>query len=244
MKKSNGRLAITIVSLFLGLILAIQFKTVNKSIGEGVLPTQRAQELASELKKAQDERDSANKALDEAESKINQYEKGETGDNVYAENLYKDLEKYRMLAGYIDLEGPGIVMEIQDPPVDVQFGTEYNIVDDLDLILQIISVLNAAEAEAISINDQRYTGFTEIEKAGDFGIEINGVSIDSPIVIKAIGDPSTLESALALKRGIVWTLEYYGDYTVHLSQEKDISIPKYRKLIEFIYAKPAEEETN
>lgn len=244
MKKSNGRLAITIVSLFLGLILAIQFKTVNKSIGEGVLPTQRAQELASELKKAQDERDSANKALDEAESKISQYEKGETGDNVYAENLYKDLEKYRMLAGYIDLEGPGIVMEIQDPPADVQFGTEYNIVDDLDLILQIISVLNAADAEAISINDQRYTGFTEIEKAGDFGIEINGVSIDSPIVIKAIGDPSTLESALALKRGIVWTLEYYGDYTVHLSQEKDIRIPKYRKLIEFIYAKPAEEETN
>lgn len=244
MKKSKGQLAITIVSLFLGIILAIQFRTVNESMGEGVLPTQRAQELASELKKAQDARDSANRALDEAESKIKQYEKGETDDNVYAENLYKDLEKYRMLAGYIDLEGPGIIMEIQDPPSDVQFGMEYGIVDDLDLILQIISVLNAADAEAISINDQRYTSFTEIEKAGDFGIEINGVSIGSPIVIKAIGDPSTLESALALKRGIVWTLEYYGDYTVYLSQEKNIQIPKYRRLMEFIYAKPAEEETN
>lgn len=242
MKIKKGHLAITIVSLFLGIILAIQFRTVNKSMGEGVLPTQRAQELASELKKVQDERDSANNALDEAEAKINQYEKGETEENVYAENLYNDLEKYRMLAGYVDLEGPGIIMEIQEPSADVQFGTEYNIADDLNLILQIISVLNAADAEAISINDQRYTGFTEIEKAGNYGIEINGVSIDSPIVIKAIGDSSTLESALALKRGIVWMLEYYGDYTVHLSQEKNIKMPKYRKLIEFIYAQPAEED--
>lgn len=243
MRKSNGQLAITIVSLFLGIILAIQFKTVSKNLGEGVLPTQRAQQLALELKKAQEARDSAIKALDEAESKIKQYEKGEADNNIYVENLYKDLEKYRMLAGYVDLEGPGVILEIQDPPADVQFGIEYSIADDLDLILQIISVLNAAEAEAISINDQRYTAFTEIEKAGKYGIEINGVSIDAPIVIKAIGNPSTLESALALKRGIVWTLEQY-DYIVHLTQEKNIKIPKYRKLIEFVYAVPSEEDAN
>ena len=242
MKKSKARLSMTIVSLFLGIILAIQFKTVNKSVGEGILPTQRAQQLALELKKTQETRDAAVKALDEAENKIKQYEKGEADNNVYAENLYKDLEKYRMLAGYVDLEGPGITMEIQEPPADVQIGVEYNIVDDLDLILQTISVLNAAEAEAISINDQRYTAFTEIERAGKH-IEVNGVSIGSPIVIKAIGDPSTLESALAIKRGIVWTLEYY-DYNVHLTQEKNVKIPKYRKLKEFIYAKPVEGEAN
>ena len=104
MKKKNGQLAITLVSLFLGIILAIQFKTVNKTVGEGVLPTQRAQQLAIELKKAQEERDAALKALDEAENKIKRYEKGEIDNNAYAENLYKDLEKYRILAGYVDLK--------------------------------------------------------------------------------------------------------------------------------------------
>lgn len=240
MKRNNGQLAITIVSLFLGIILAIQFKTVNKTVGEGVLPTQRAQQLALELKKTQEERDTLIKALDEVEAKIKAYERGEVDNNIYAENLYKDLEKYRMLAGYVDLEGPGIILEIHDPPADVQFGIEYSIVDDLDLILQTISVLNAAEAEAISINDQRYTTFTEIEKAGDH-IEVNGVSISSPIVIKAIGNSNILESALALKRGIVHTLEYY-DYTVNLVQDTNVKIPKYRKLKEFIYAKPVEED--
>jgi len=91
------------------------------------------------------------------------------------------------LAGYVDLQGPGVIIEIYDPPVDVQYGIEYSIVDDIDLILQTISVLNAAQAEAISINDQRYTAYTEIVRAGDH-IEVNGVSINSPIVIKAIGD--------------------------------------------------------
>lgn len=240
MKTSKGPFAIIIVSILLGIILALQFKTVSKTVGEGILPTQRAQQLAVELKKVQEERDAALKALNEAENKIAQYERGEADNNVYVENLYNDLEKYRALAGYVDLQGPGVIIEIQDPPVDVQYGIEYSIVDDIDLILQTISVLNAAQAEAISINDQRYTAYTEIVRAGDH-IEVNGVSINSPIVIKAIGDPETLESALSIKRGIVWTLRFY-DYTVNLVKDDNIIIPKYRKLIEFVYSQPVEDQ--
>lgn len=242
MKNNRAKIAIVLVSILLGIILAIQFKTVNKTVGEGVLPTQRAQQLAIELKKAQEERDALVKALNEAESKIAQYERGEADNDVYVENLYKDLEKYRLLAGYVDIEGPGIILEIKDPPVDVQYGVEYSIVDDIDLILQTISVLNAAQAEAISINDQRYTSFTEVVRAADH-IEVNGVSINSPIVIKAIGDPETLESALSIKRGIVWTLRYYN-YDVNLIKDNNIRIPKYRKLVEFVYSKPVEEQAD
>ena len=242
MKKTRDILALVLVSIFLGLILSIQFKTINKSVGEGLLPTQRAQQLAVELKKAQSEKESQSNRIEELESKIQQYEKGGVDNNIYAENLYKDTMKYRMLAGYVDLQGPGVVLEINDPPVDIQFGEGYSIVDELDLILQIISVLNAAEAEAISINDQRYTAFTEIVRAGNH-IEINGISTSSPIIIKAVGNPDTLESALAIKRGIVWQLRSY-DYLVHLTQDKNVSIPKFRKIKEFIYASPIEESIN
>ncbi|NLY78145.1 MAG: DUF881 domain-containing protein [Tissierellia bacterium] len=242
MKNMKGKAALVLVSILLGIILAIQFKTVNKTVGEGVLPTQRAQQLATELKKAQEERDALIKALDEAEEKIKQYELGEADNDVYVENLYKDLEKYRILAGYVDLEGPGVILEIKDPPIDVQYGVEYSIVDDIDLILQTISVLNAAQAEAISINDQRYTAYTEIVRASDH-IEINGVSINSPIVIKAIGDPDTLESALSIKRGMIWTFRYYN-YDVNLIKDNNVKIPKYRKLVEFVYSQPVEEKAN
>lgn len=242
MKKTGNIIAIIVLSIFLGLILSIQFKTVNKSVGEGLLPTQRAQQLAVELKNAQTDRDALTLRIEELESKIEQYEKGGVENNLYAENLYKDTMKYRTLAGYVDLEGPGIILEINDPPVDVQFGETYSVVDDLDLILQVISVLNAADAEAISINDQRYTGFTEIVRAGNH-IVINGFPVSSPIVIKAIGNSDTLESALAIKQGIVWQLRNY-DYIVHLTQDKNVSIPKYKKVKDFIYARPVETSVN
>lgn len=242
MKKIKELSALLLVSIFLGLILSMQFKTVNKSVGEGVLPVQRAQQLAAELKKVQAEREAQSNRIVELEDKIKLYEKGEVDKSVYAENLYKDTMKYRMLAGYTDLTGPGVILEINDPPVDIQFGDSYSIVDELDLILQIVSILNAAGAEAVSINDQRYTAFTEIERAGNH-IEINGVSNSSPIIIKAIGNPDTLESALAIKRGIVWTLRSY-DYIVHLNQDKNVSIPRYRKVKDFIYAVPVDEKAN
>ncbi len=242
MKRFKEYIALTLVSIFLGFILSIQFKTISKTVGEGVLPTQRAQQLAVELKKAQNERDAQAKMIEELETKIKQYEMSEVDKNVYAENLYNDTMKYRMLAGYLDLEGPGVVIEINDPPVDLEYGEGYSIVDFLDLVLQVISVLNAADAEAISINDQRYTAFTEIEKAGNH-IEINGVSTSAPIVIKAIGRPETLESALNLKGGIVTELRYY-DFLVQVNQEKNIVIPKYRKIKEFIYSSPVEEIAN
>lgn len=242
MKKTKELFALALVSIFLGVILSIQFKTINKTVGEGVLPTQRAQQLAIELKRAQADRDSQANRIEELESKIKLYEKGEVDKNIYAENLYKDAMKYRMLAGYVDLEGPGIILEINDPPADIQYGEEYSIVDDIDMILQIVSILNSADAEAISINDQRYTSFTEIERAGNH-IEINGVSVSSPIIIKAIGNPDTLESALSIKYGIVWQLRKY-DYLVYLSQDKKVVIPKYRKIKDFIYATPSETSVN
>ncbi|MCR2042889.1 DUF881 domain-containing protein [Anaerosalibacter massiliensis] len=243
MKKVEGRVAIALVCVFLGVILAIQFKTVSQTIGTGVLPTQKSQQLAIELKKIQEERDGLRKEIDDIEEKISQYEKGESEKNVYTENLYKDLEKYRMFAGYADLKGPGVVLEINDPPMDVQLGEESSIIDDYDIILQIISVLNASEAEAISINDQRYTAYTEVVRAGNH-IEVNGVSVGAPIVIKAIGDPSLLESSLIFKGGILWYLENYSDYIVQLKQEKNIEIPKYRKTQEFTYAKPKVDSAN
>ena len=239
MKKKSEIASLILVSVILGLILSIQFKTVNKSVGEGILPTQRAQDLAADLKKVKKERDAQINRIVELESEIEKYEKNEIDKGSYAESLYKDTMKYRMLAGYVDLEGPGIILEINDPPSDLEFSDGYGVVDQLDLILQIISILNAADAEAISINDQRYTSFTEIVRAGDH-IEINGVSTSSPLVIKAIGNPNTLESALAIKRGIVWQLKSYN-YMTLLTQDKEIIIPKYRKVKEFKYSEPSEE---
>ncbi len=244
MNDIKSKVAIVLVCTVLGVILAIQFKTVENNVGSGAIPIQRAQQLAIDYKKIQDDRDRLRNELDNLESKLKQYEKGEAEKDVYLENLYKDIEKYRILAGYEDVQGPGITIEINDPPAEVVYGDDSSvIVDNYEFLLQIISVLNAAEAEAISINDQRYTSFTEIALAANH-IEINGVSFGPPFIIKAIGKPDDLENALRIKHGLIWRMENLLNLDIHIKQEQNIVIPKYRKIKEFRYAKPVEGVTN
>ncbi|MFA5523570.1 MAG: DUF881 domain-containing protein [Tissierellales bacterium] len=244
MNDIKSKIAIVLVCILLGLILAVQFKTVENNLGTGVIPTQRAQQLAIDYKRIQDERDRLRNELDNVESKLKQYEKGEVEKDVYLENLYKDIEKYRNLAGYEDVKGPGITIEINDPPVEIIFGGASSaIVDNYEYILQIIGVLNATEAEAISINDQRYTSFTEIVIAAGH-LEINGVSCGPPFIIKAIGKADDLENSLRIKHGLIWRMENMLNLDIHIKQEQSIIIPKYKKIKEFRYAKPVEEITN
>ena len=158
-------LALFLVSLILGLILSIQFRTINKTVGEGALPTQRAQEIAVDLKKAQTEREAQLKLIEELELKIDQYEKSGIENDTYAENLYKDAMKYRMLAGYSDVEGPGIILEIIDPPVDIQYGEGFTIIDELDLKQSIIFSQSTKFADEICKNRKDiYPFHTNIKK--------------------------------------------------------------------------------
>ena len=87
MKKTKESLALILVSIFLGIILSIHFKTVNKTVGEGVLPVQRSQQLAAELKKLQTEKENQLNLIAELEAKIEQYEKSEV-DKMYMLRIY------------------------------------------------------------------------------------------------------------------------------------------------------------
>ena len=57
-------------------------------------------------------------------------------------------------------------------------------------MLRIVNELRAAGAEAISINDQRLIGTSEIRCSGPT-ITVNGKIFAPPFIIKAIGDTKT-----------------------------------------------------
>ncbi|WP_425446990.1 DUF881 domain-containing protein [Dethiothermospora halolimnae] len=237
MKNLKNKLAITIVCIILGIIIAIQFKTVRKTVGEdNIIPTQRAEQLAVELKKLKEEKKNLLKELEDVENKVEQYEKGEADKNDYVQNLSDKLKKYRMLGGYEPVDGPGVIVTLNDPNLEAEFsdGTS-TLVNRYEFILQIISNLNAAGAEAISINGQRYTGYTEIEPAAQH-LMINGTSTDLPVEIKAIGNPQNLENSLRLYRGAVWYMENEYYIQVDIEKEENVEIPKYTKIKEFRYA--------
>ncbi|KNF07223.1 protein of unknown function DUF881 [Gottschalkia purinilytica] len=243
MIKTKDKIVFLTVCAVLGMILAFQFKTVVNIVGYGIIPNEKAKELSIEYNKLQDEKDKLNKKIEDIDNNLKKHQKTESEKSQYLEGLYKNLEKYKMFVGYEDVKGKGIVIEINDPPMEAEVGDKTSsIVANYDLILQIITILNDLGAEAISINGQRYTNYTEFEPDVN-NIKINGVAVSPPFIISAIGDPDEMERGLHVKRNVVWQMENELLYDIRIKKIDDIKIPKYTQIDKFKYAKPHVEDS-
>ncbi len=237
MKELNGKVALGVLCAILGLTISTQFKVVKGNTGE-FLSAQKAQELAIELKDLRTEKSGLTEELNQLEKRLKEYEASEADESFIIRNLKNDLEKYQVVSGYKTVEGPGIEITISDPVKEhPDQGQSSLIMYNYDILLSTINKLNAAGAEAISINDQRYTSTTEVYYTSN-SILINSVPTIPPFTIKAVGDSESLEAALNMRFGIVEEMRELYNLQVSLKKENNIIIPRYNKTTKFEHAKP------
>jgi uncharacterized protein YlxW (UPF0749 family) len=141
--------------------------------------------------------------------------------------MLEDKEKQQVLrlsqlTGTHKKVGPGIVFKLSDSekPLGVDENPNLGIIHNTDL-LELINDLWAAQAHAISINNQRVTSGTEINCIGP-AILVNKKRITPPFVIKAVGDPDKL--AQGVTKGHMQSLELYG-IKYSIEKYKRIEIP-------------------
>lgn len=233
-KRFSGQLTVAFVCMILGLMLATQFKNVQK-VG-GNVSMQRTQELTGEVQRLKEENEKMKSQIQDYDQKIWEYENAAKGEGKLSQAIYDELDRMRMLAGVVDLEGPGVIVTVNTFLTNPQGQLISNV--NYEDLLKLINELNAAGAEAIAINDERLIATTEIRNAGDY-IVINTNRHSVPFEIKAIGNPDTLEAALKLLGGVADELSQVLD--IKIRREDKIHIPKYEGTIEFNYAKPVEE---
>ncbi|MFO7153539.1 MAG: DUF881 domain-containing protein [Caldicoprobacter oshimai] len=237
MKKSlSAQLSVTVVSLILGLALAAQFKNVQR-VG-GSVSLQRTQELTRQVQKLEQENEALEARIQEYERRIKEFENAVQSEDQSNRLIYEELERTRMLAGLVDVQGPGVVVTVNVKHVN-EWGQDA-IVQNVryDDLLKLVNELNAAGAEAIAINDERIIATTEIRNAGDY-IVINTNRYSSPFEIKAIGNPDTLEAALKLLGGVADDLGVY--LQINIKRVDNIRIPKYRGTFQYKFAKPVQD---
>ncbi|WP_427340408.1 DUF881 domain-containing protein [Caloranaerobacter sp. DY30410] len=233
MKIFKANIYIILASVILGILLAVQLKVTDKIFITNIPYDKKNQQLTIDIKKIQKEKAILEKKLNELNDIANQYEKQKASENKDINKLLNEVETYKMLSGCKDVHGPGIIIEIDDSHDDSNyFDTNELYTKKLKLLLNLINNLKSLNAEAISINELRYTNRTEIVLAG-LHIEINGVSVNTPLTIKAIGNPDLL------KEVINFTI-YTSEFDIQLKKQQDIFIPRYKKVLDFRYAKPIE----
>lgn len=234
MKNYKFQMSLALVCIVLGVMLSIQFKTVKTGIGP--VSENRARELASQLKNVKEDRDNLLTIKNDLEKKIREYEQQASTGSVSAKLLKTELDNARIIAGLEDVEGPGILITLDD----LMFGETVGFpLISHDRMLLLVNELNAAGAEAISINDQRIISSTEIRQAGTH-ININTVEFAPPFKFKAIGDPKTLEGAIMMRGGIIEDIQN-SEIAVTVTQEQKITIPKYNGVIEKKFSKVVKE---
>lgn len=228
--------SITVVSVVLGLMVALQFRTAGR-VDSGV-PMDRVQILTTESKQLDKEYATLLMEANDLESKL---EKAGKGASEASQAVYDEVTKARQIAGLTQLQGSGVEVTLAPLKRDGQEQAENLFtVRDEDL-LRVVNELRAAGAEALAINGQRIVTTSEIRLAGSF-IDVNLTRITPPYSVLAIGAPDQLESALIIKGGLVDTMQDWG-VSVKVARKESLTIPAYAHRVHFEYATPIKEES-
>ena len=216
----QGKILIAIVFMVLGFMLSVQYKV---TVQQRTIRMDRVEDLSERLKVMETE----NKQLLQEINELRK--KGADRARDHGQ------ERLQLLAGTTDVEGAGIeiVLDDSNSPKKANENPNLYIIHDEDL-LRVLNELRAAGAEAISINDQRIVAMSEVRCAGPT-VSVNNVRSAPPYVIKAIGAPKTLTSALRLRGGVVETFEFWG-IQVKIKSEDKVHIPALKAPRNFEYA--------
>lgn len=215
-KKGKITMTITIgIACFtLVLVMFMQFKIVNETDITSI-ENMREAELRKELANWKSKYEETNQKYEETISKIKEYKQTKQSNEETEKIMNSELEQVNMLLGNTDVEGEGIEIIARDTDSE-----EIKRITADDLLL-IVNALKVEGAEAISINDERIINMSDIVDISGSFIKVNGQRILAPYVIKAIGNPSYLESGLIGNGGHVDNMKKIG---------QDVSINKFNKV--------------
>lgn len=226
MNKAHWHIPITIVFLFLGILLSLQFQAQTRFASD--LALQKTETLIAMVRGLSDKRQKLALEILDLGNQLRSQMESTQDEKKLLESISQQMEKLNIVNGTTDLKGSGLTITLE----------EYGTVFYTDL-LKIVNELWNAGAEAIAINEHRITSHTTLsyteynfdEEVQPFFeedymmfITMNHEKLDYPITIKALGDSNNLEKGLTLPGGIMDDLALSNVYP-ELEKKKKLTIP-------------------
>lgn len=222
--RSKFEITLLFVGLATGLLLTWQFLT-NVPI-ESSFPVDEVTAREDLLKSYLDEQAylqsrivSLRSEIDEAQQSLNA--------EIEKSNL-EIVEGLKRIVGLTEAVGPGLEIVLDDSPLAIKDPNEVSNRIQASDLRDMVNILNAASAEAISINGQRVIATSSISAVGNT-ILINNSHASAPFTISAVGD-----SELMLERILTKNLlpNIYGKHEKNgikfeILKKNRISVPIY-----------------
>lgn len=227
-----------LLASILGFLTVVQLK--SNITYQGIVTIPKLLDLQNEINNIDAENKQLNASINEQALKLALYKTGVENTGSAFGIMKNELKKTLSYSDSVAVTGPGIIMTLNDSKQEVLEGEEISwyLIHDLD-ILEIVNELRMAGAEAISINGERVTASTSI-RCGGPTINIDGKRHAVPFVIKAVGDPKTLEaSALAPESYIELYMSYSG-IQVEIQKVEKLTVEGYIGRSKMLYQRKSE----
>ncbi len=224
---------ILLLSLIAGILLSLQIRG-SSDFAQGLPPSSEGGVLSRQYVELQERNELLNEQVEEYRRQLDVLLS--TSEAHAEEATLEELRYYRLAGGFTDVRGEGVLIyvSVDDPDMTI------NMADLQEKLSLLVNELNAAGAEAISINEERIISKSEIRLAG-IKVSINGHQLSAPFTIKAIGNKDTMEAALLARYGFVERLRASG-YFVEVKKELDIEILRFNGRPRYEYAVPMKDE--
>ena len=241
MKKTlkSSTFAIGVVALIMAFLVTLQIKSVLYNFANNPGGSMRTSELLAELETLRKKNAQLTELNNALQFDIQSFKNEASTNSDYSKTLVNQLKRAEIMAGLIEVEGEGIIVTVKDSTyTEIEGDANNYLIHDSDL-LAIVNELRGAGAEALCINNERIVSTTEIRCVGPT-VSVNGTKISTPFIIKAIGDPVTLENSLMMRGGVYDSLTAWG-LKIEINKATDLVIPAYSGLINFEHATPVTE---
>lgn len=225
-RATRATLVATLLTALLGFALATQVQATSKQGLDSLRSSDLVRILGDQNARAQ----RLDTDVRQLERTRDQLVSGQTTGKEAVTRAQKEVDALSILTGTAKASGPGITMTITQPGDLVTYAN----------LLDLVAELRDAGAEAIQIGGARVTATTAFSSKDD-ALYADDTRLSAPFVVKAIGDPATLKSALEIPGGIIAVLEQLpAEVTLQTSKElgKDVVVDALQPVATPRYAQP------
>lgn len=219
------RIAVALACGLLGFLLVAQVRATEE-LGDR-LGTEREEDLARILADVTAQSDRLQDEITELRLTLLGFQSAAESDQLALTSLQRRLDDLRILAGTVPVEGEGVQLTISDP--DGLVGQER--------IVDIVQELRDAGAEAIAVNDVRLVASSAFTTRNHV-LLVDGIRLDSPLRIVAIGPGETMAQALAIPGGAEDTLSTRPGVEFTVEVLAQLVLPARGEPVDFVFGQP------
>ena len=223
-KIGNAKIAATrsmvaILCVIFGILITAQWRSIPQRVTNPIAPYISLKDTKESLYNEQSE---LKNEIADLQKLIEENQKNSENSTLTKAEL-TDLQAKKAQAGLTKLNGPGVIINLDDSPMSP--ATEDSIVHAAD-VRDSLNLLWGAGAEAISINGQRVVMNTAVDCIVNT-ILINNIRIATPIRIEAIGDQNLMYSRLTDVNALsdIYRRRAEQGLKFDISKNNDISVP-------------------